>query len=58
MNNTHGGKRRGAGRKKLETARRIILSQRYTEKEHKFIENSAAKIGLSITDYVRLKVTE
>ena len=55
--NTHGGKRDGAGRKKLESPRRHVSSQRYTSAELEEVTAAAEGFGLTVANYIRMKVT-
>ena len=46
---THGGKRRGAGRPRSDSAARIVVTVRLTEAEHARIVASGQRAG----DYIR-----
>ena len=56
--NTHGGKRGGAGRKKLETPLTHRIMQRYTTAQLSQIKAAAAKDGTTISEYIRNKATK
>ena len=55
--NTHGGKRRGAGRKKLESPLRNFLAQKYTDAQLEQIKAAALKDGVTVSEYIRNKAT-